>query len=99
MSEPWKPETDPVSIRRIGKLGEESTELSKVCFRALLQGLEGLEPSSSKSNRIAMIEEIADTLANIDLAMEHFNLDAEAIYARRQKKKTEQRTWQRDIRP
>lgn len=99
MPAPWRPETDPVRIRRIGKLGEESNELGKVCFRALIQGLDGIDPATSKPNKVAMIEEIADVLCNIDLAMEFLNLDAEKIYARRQAKKTEQRAWQRDIRP
>ena len=46
----WIPESDPMVLRRVGKTGEECAELSKVCSRITIQGLDGVDPATGESN-------------------------------------------------
>lgn len=90
---PWHPESDPVSLKHLGKLGEECGELNAALNRCIIQGIEGCEPVTFKSNRIWLEEEIADVLANIELNVEHFDLDRQAIDDRKERKKFMLRRW------
>lgn len=90
---PWRPEKVAIRVKLLGKLGEEAGELGAVLCRCIIQGIDESEPVTSKPNKQWLAEEVGDVLAGIDLVMEHFNLDAEMIYARRQRKKTGLRRW------
>lgn len=90
---PWHPMTDPVSVKTLGKLGEEGGELVSIANRCLIQGIDENEPRSGKSNRRWLEEEIADVFANSDLAIEHFKLNTTFIMARAAQKKAQLRAW------
>lgn len=72
---PWIPMSDPLDIKHIGKLGEETNELGTAIFRCLIQQLDQKNPDDGKINKHWLEEEIADVLANIDLCKKHFNLN------------------------
>jgi NTP pyrophosphatase (non-canonical NTP hydrolase) len=76
---PWHPTTDPVELKYLGKLGEECGELGQATCRCIIQGLDGHEPTTDKQNRVWLSEEMADVLANIELNINKFGLDREAI--------------------
>lgn len=61
----WLPEPNPHVARRVGKTCEEASELACVCARIAIQGLEAVDPSSGKTNRQRLLEESADTMAQI----------------------------------
>lgn len=65
----WQLETSPVLVRRVGKTAEEAAELAKVCARIVLQGIDGVDPSNGKTNRQALLEELADVRAQIEVTM------------------------------
>lgn len=90
---PWHPIKDAVQLKTLGKLGEELGECSAAVSRCIIQGVEGLEPVTGKSNRQWLEEEIADVIAGISLATELFNLDEAAIRARAAKKVEQLRAW------
>lgn len=71
---PWIPMSDLNDIRVIGKLGEELNECASAASRCLIQGIDEIEPSTGKLNRLWFEEEIADVLVNIKLACERFGL-------------------------
>ena len=62
----WEPESNTHIARRVGKTGEESCELGSVCARISIQGLQSVDPSSGKTNRQRLIEEMADVQAQIN---------------------------------
>jgi hypothetical protein len=47
----WVPTTDPMTLRRMGKLTEELGELQSVAARVVIQGIDETDPSSGKVNR------------------------------------------------
>ncbi len=59
----WLPEPDPHLQHRLGKTGEEAAELACVTARASIQGLNEVDPSSGKTNRQRLLEEMADVEA------------------------------------
>ena len=71
----WLPETDQVRLAILGKLGEEANELGKACCRAVIQGLDGVDPETGESNRIGIQDEIADVGGLSALAVSQFKLD------------------------
>lgn len=71
---PWKPITNPVDLKYIGKLAEECGELTACISRCIIQGIDETEPTTDKLNRGWLQEEISDVLLNIELVMERFNL-------------------------
>ena len=76
---PWTPMTEPQDIQVLGKFAEELGECVSVCARCLIQGIDETEPSTGKSNRVWLEEEIADVLANLLLTCDRYNLDMVAI--------------------
>lgn len=92
--QPWKHETDGLTIRRVGKLNEELAELSKVASRIIIQGIDSLDPKSKKSNRESITEEIADVMAQCQLCVEQLNLDYIAIEHRIDAKKKRMEEWE-----
>lgn len=90
----WIPESDPMVLRRVGKTGEECAELSKVCSRITIQGLEGVDPASGESNREALAKEIADVMAQCLVTMEALGLDVQAIHTRKRDKIGQMAEWE-----
>lgn len=90
---PWKPMTDALAVKHLGKLGEEANELGSAISRCIIQGVDECEPVTRKANRQWLQDEIADVLANIELVREHFGLDADAISIRVERKKKHLRGW------
>lgn len=62
---PWQPITDPIQIAVLGKLGEELNELGAAVSRALIQGVDGIDPDTDRANRRLIADEIADVEAMI----------------------------------
>ena len=90
---PWRPMTDALAVKHLGKLGEEANELGSAISRCIIQGVDECEPVTRKPNRQWLQDEIADVLANAELVMEHFGLDRDAIAERRLRKMKHLRGW------
>jgi NTP pyrophosphatase (non-canonical NTP hydrolase) len=90
---PWLPMKDPVDLKHLGKLLEELGECTSAVSRCVIQGIDECEPSTGKSNRQWLREEIADVLCGFELCIERFGLDRTAIERRKERKKLEQRAW------
>jgi NTP pyrophosphatase (non-canonical NTP hydrolase) len=90
---PWVPITDLVDLKHLGKLGEETGELSSAVARCIIQGMDGVNPDGGQVNREWLEDEIADVLANAALNIQHFKLDWERIKERRDKKMARLKTW------
>lgn len=93
----WVPMTNPVDLAHIGKLGEEASELAAVCARITIQGIDGVDPGTGKTNLQALMDEIADVRAMSELAMEKFSLDRPAIAVREVKKMHHKRLWHKRL--
>ena len=76
---PWHPITDVIDLKHLGKLGEECNELGAAISRAIIQGMDGVNPDTGKINRNWIEDEIADVLANTWLVRVRFNLDHDRI--------------------
>jgi hypothetical protein len=61
----WKPEPDILIHQALGKLAEESAELSQAVARCLIQGYHAEEPVTHKLNSTQLMDEIADVKAAI----------------------------------
>lgn len=90
---PWHPIRDAVDLKHLGKLGEELGECASAVARCIIQGVDECEPVTNRSNRDWLTDEIADVQANIDLVIERFGLDEEAMAARVEKKKQHLKQW------
>ena len=90
---PWHPITDSVDLKHLGKLGEESGELTAAVNRCIIQGINEAEPTTGKVNKTWLEEEIADVIANCMLVMERFGLDELFISDRVYEKMERLRTW------
>lgn len=82
----WVPVTDPKLIRRLNKSNEELSELLKANVRALLQGLDGIDPATNETNLTAITKETADVLAQCECTIKRLNLDRDFIEKRRLEK-------------
>lgn len=89
----WLPITDIQALKRLGKLAEESGELTAACSRCIIQGIDEREPTTGKLNREWLEDEIADVLTNIDIAVEYFGLDRSLIHSRMQRKRKQLEYW------
>lgn len=92
---PWHPMRNTVDVKTLGKLAEESGELSSAVARCLIQGIYEVHPVTGKPNVAWLQEEIADVLANIGLVVDRFNMDQQAIMARAEVKTEQLREWHR----
>lgn len=97
---PWVPMSDPVDKKVVGKTGEELFELIEctarvgtALMRCFIQGVDEFEPTTGKSNRQWLMEEIADVRANLNLVEERFELDRQFIGDRATLKRERQREW------
>lgn len=91
---PWHVTTDPLSLRRLGKSGEELSELQKVLSRVVIQGIDGIDPSTGEDNRRSMTKEIGDVEAQLELLKQHYNLDRNAIFERINEKTKQMHEWE-----
>lgn len=98
MTEPnvtaWYSEKDPLTVRRVGKLAEEVNELGAVASRIIIQGLNEIDPSSKKLNKVRLEEEIADVMAQCELCVEQLDLDQNFIHHRMEIKKLRMGEWE-----
>jgi hypothetical protein len=90
---PWHPMTDARDVKTLGKLGEETGELSAAICRCLIQGVDECEPVTGKSNRQWLEDEIADVRLHIRLVIERFALDEKRMAEREAKKEGGVRWW------
>lgn len=90
----WKPTQNAVDLKVLGKLCEESAELSSALARCIIQGIDEKEPTTGKVNRVWLQEEIADVLVNIQLTVEHFCLDEGFMSERIHSKLDKLQAWQ-----
>ena len=90
----WQPTTDRMLQRRMGKTGEELGELSAVVCRIQIQGIDEIDPSSGKTNRMRLEDEIADVQAQLDETIARLGLNVEAIEKRRQVKRGYMQEWE-----
>lgn len=90
----WLVTTCAKTLRRMGKLGEELSELGAVTNRIIIQGIDEIDPSSGQTNRVRLLEEIADVYAQLDLTMEQLNFSWDAVVKRAAHKKMEMRAWE-----
>ncbi|MDH7796384.1 MULTISPECIES: hypothetical protein [unclassified Beijerinckia] len=63
---PWIPETNPIRIAVLAKLGEECNELAGRASRCLMQGAGELDPKSGLTNLEELAREMADVIACIN---------------------------------
>lgn len=90
----WTPTTDLTILRRMGKTGEEAAELLAVTSRIIIQGIDEIDPSSGKTNRQRLEEEIADVYAQLDCTIDALYLDISAIARRRGVKVEQMLEWE-----
>lgn len=90
----WIPTTDLMLLRRMGKLSEELGELQSVAARIVIQGLDGVEPKTSKANLVWLSEEIADVYAQLDETVSRLQLPFDEILRRRARKRLLMRKWE-----
>jgi hypothetical protein len=90
---PWTPMSVAIDVKHLGKLAEELNEAGSAVARCLIQGIAESEPVTHKPNREWLEDELADVLANIDLVVAHFGLDAARIQRRAERKKSHLRGW------
>lgn len=72
----WRREPSERRNALLGKLAEEASELATRCSRAMIQGLNELDPDSGRSNLDHLQDEIADVRAISQLAVEFLALDS-----------------------
>lgn len=98
MMSPWHVTTDPLTLRRMGKLGEELGELQSVASRVIIQGIDEIDPSSGKPNRRRLEEEIADVRAQIRSTVLACGLDQDFIARRADEKMRQMAEWEQVLR-
>jgi NTP pyrophosphatase (non-canonical NTP hydrolase) len=90
----WEVESDPRTLRRLGKLIEELGELSNVAGRCVIQGIDEVDPGTQKVNRQRLSDEIADVLAQCVCAIKDFGLNGSEIDERAAKKIDQMHEWE-----
>ena len=75
------------------KFIEELNECGAASARCIIQGINEVEPSTNESNRLWLTKEIADVMANLELVIEHFDLDYDYIEERVNFKQEYLRRW------
>ena len=90
----WEPETNQRVLRRVGKTGEEASELLKVLQRIIIQGYSGSDPETGETNQESLTKEIADVYAQLDETVEALELNEQFIESRRQVKRGYMKDWE-----
>lgn len=83
---PWIPETDLQRCAVLGKTVEECGELLAIVGRCQIQGIDGRDPKTGKTNRQALTEEVGDVLARCQAIIQKFELDSLVISSRSENK-------------
>ena len=96
MTTNWLPITNLEMQRRLGKTAEELAELLCVIARIGIQGIDDIDPASSKTNRLRLHVETADVIAQIECNFLAFAMDREVIDTRVQMKIAAMRVWESD---
>lgn len=94
----WKTETNPLRSRRLGKLAEEVSECGAVAARCWIQGINEIDPSSGKTNRRRLQEEMADVLAQVVCSIRDLDLDQDFIMTRTLDKIAQMEEWEKLVR-
>lgn len=95
--QPWQPVTNALDVAILGKAIEEAGELVAILGRCLIQGMDGVDPTSGKSNRLALQEELADNMAQRYFLEERYNLDQAEMSRRWSAKIAFLKLWHRKI--
>lgn len=96
------------SVDLRGECDEECGELSAICARCIIQGLDGVDPKSGKKNRDALREEMADVFAqitmnldtaelglgDIDIQWVEIGMGSELFIERVREKRAQMREWE-----
>lgn len=90
---PWRPMTNALDLKHLGKLSEELGEAGHAVARCIIQGIDECEPVTRKRNREWLEDELADVIANIDLVERHFGLDRARMMKRAERKRQHLRAW------
>jgi len=90
----WELAEDPILRRRMGKTGEELSELAAVVNRIQIQGIDSVDPSSGKTNRQRLEEEMADVMAQCRVTIEVLGLDESAMHMREIEKRRQMAEWE-----
>ena len=90
----WVPISDPRVLRRLGKLLEELGELVAACGRAIIQGLDGIDPASGETNTLRISKETADVMAQISCTVNALTLDEGFIIGRTEDKIRQMDEWE-----
>lgn len=96
---PWVPTTNLQELRRLGKTLEELGELVAVLGRCVCQGLDGVDPASGEDNITRMMKESSDVFTQINLNIEAFNLDRQAMADRIEQKRQNMAEWEALVAP
>jgi NTP pyrophosphatase (non-canonical NTP hydrolase) len=90
----WTPTTDLLTLRRMGKLGEELGEAQAVAARVIIQGIDEVDPGSGKVNRQRLMDELADVQAQIGCTVLAFDLDQGYMARRTAEKMRQMAEWE-----
>lgn len=90
----WTPTTDLLTLRRMGKLGEELGEAQTVAARVIIQGIDEVDPGSGKANRQRLMDELADVQAQIGCTVLAFDLDQDYMARRTAEKMRQMAEWE-----
>jgi len=90
----WIPTTDLLTLRRMGKLGEELGEAQSVAARVVIQGIDEVDPGSGKVNRQRLMDELADVQAQIGCTVLAFGLDQDYMARRTAEKIRQMHEWE-----
>lgn len=75
--------SNPRDVAALGKLAEEVNELGAALARCIIQGIDGVEPTTGVPNRDWLAKEIADVTANIGIVTVRYSLDIDYDRIRR----------------
>lgn len=78
----WTPTTNLMMLRRMGKMLEELGELTEVAARCIIQGIDEVDPSTQRVNRVRLEDEIADVMAQCRVTVRMLKLDGDRINLR-----------------
>ena len=93
VKEPWTLEPDRVTLALLGKLCEECGELTAIASRCIIQGVGASEPVTGVPNREALMKELADVRAMVDVLAGTVTMDVAALVFRVEKKRTYWMDW------
>jgi NTP pyrophosphatase (non-canonical NTP hydrolase) len=92
---PWKPVTDELQLKLLGKLLEELGEAVSAVSRCIIQGVDESHPVTKKHNKEWLTEEIADVFASAEHTIAKLKLDRNLINKRFYEKSVHLEKWHR----